>query len=102
MTLSQLFESPIAIHQLSSFRLGEAVFNLRGNVVAIVCKPLFLLVEQLNGLRNEFIGRLVGPTFHVPRDESFQFGTEANRHTCNLASKRRAVNFRANHLCPLQ
>jgi len=32
------------------------LLDLCGNVPAIVCQPLFLLMEQLNGLYDEFVG----------------------------------------------
>jgi hypothetical protein len=49
--------------------------DLGGNIRAVVGQPLFLLMEHLNGLLNELIGRPVRTAFHVLMDQSFQFGS---------------------------
>lgn len=42
-------------------------------------------MQQLNGLGNEYVGGLIMPAFHILLDESFELGSETNRHTCKLA-----------------
>jgi len=74
MPMSQLLKRLVAVHQFSAFGLCEAMFDLRGDPGSIVGKPLFLLMEQLNGMGDEFIGGLVGTTLHVLLDKGLQLG----------------------------
>jgi hypothetical protein len=61
MPLAQLSKSFLAIHQFTAFGLRKAALNLGGNIGTIIGQPLFLCMEQPNGLSDEFIGGLVGP-----------------------------------------
>jgi hypothetical protein len=61
MPLAQLSKSFLAIHQFTAFGLRKATLNLGGNIDPVISQPLFLCMEQPNGLSDEFIGGLVGP-----------------------------------------
>jgi hypothetical protein len=84
MPLAQLSKSFLAIHQFTAFGLRKAVLNFGGNIGPIISQPLFLLMEQPDGLGDEFIGGLVGTALHVGLDQRFQLGLEMNRHSFRL------------------
>ena len=70
MPLPQLPKRLVAVHQLSPFGLREAMLDLCRNVAAILSEPLFLFMQHLNSLGNEFVGRLIRSAFHVLLDKS--------------------------------
>jgi hypothetical protein len=84
MPLAQLAECFLAIHQFATFGLRIAVFDLGGDIGAILGQPSFVFMQHLNRLSDEFIGGLVGAAFHVFLDQRFQLRLQMYRHTSKL------------------
>src|SRR5580658_9790104 len=72
------------IKEFTAFGLRKAALNFGGNIGTIIGQPLFLCMEQPNGLSDEFIGGLVGPALDVCLNQRFQLGLEMNRHSSRL------------------
>ena len=87
MPLPQSSKSLVPVHQLSPPGLGEAMLDLRTDVGAILGEPLFLLMQHLDGLGNEFVGGPIRSALHVLLDQSLQLGCEANRHICKASTR---------------
>jgi hypothetical protein len=72
MPLAKLAKGFLAIHQFAAVSLGNTVFDLCCDAGAVVGQLLFVFVEHLHGLCDEFIGRLIGAALDVLLNEGLQ------------------------------
>lgn len=63
----------LGVQKIALFGGSVSCFNLGGDFIAVLSKPLFLLVEHLNGLLDEFIGGLVRSALDVLLNEGLRF-----------------------------
>jgi len=69
MSLAELAKCLIPIYKFTANGLSIAMLDFLGNLIAIVRKPAFMIVQHLNGLGNEFINRAIGAAFHILLNE---------------------------------
>lgn len=63
-------------------------------------QPLFLLMQHLDCLVDEFIGGTIRAAFHVVLDEGLQFRLYTNRQTCKLPLKEQvSTSHPRDHIC---
>jgi hypothetical protein len=87
----------LGIEKLSALGGSEAFFDLGGDLGMVIREPLFLLMQHLNGLLDEFIRGRMGAALHVLLDQGFQLRLEMNRHTFFTALE---TDFLATHSGP--
>ena len=70
----QFLKRFLSFHQLSSFRLRKTMLDSSGNLNAVFCEPLLLLVQHTDGALHELLRGFVGTALNITLNKGFQFG----------------------------
>src|SRR5262249_11679024 len=74
----------VGIERIAALRRSVSLFYLCADLAAVLGKPVFLFMEQRDGVLDEFVDASVWAALHVLLDERFEFGPKTNVHALSL------------------